>query len=77
MVNAAAVAALFVAKVHSAAEEDVSIGTPGTTSHRQGFVHILSLHGDVATATVPFILRDFSGSSCGVSRLSASATFHW
>jgi len=59
MVNAAAIAAHFASELHRGAEQDLRIGTPATTADRQGFVHVLSVRGDVGSATVPFILRDF------------------
>lgn len=33
--------------------------TPGTTSDRQGFIHLYELNGTAATAELQFILRDF------------------
>ena len=73
MVNAAALAANFISEIHNGAEADpTAVGTPRTTggpgSERSGFVHVLSVHGDVGSATVPFILRDFSVSGVAARR---------
>lgn len=68
LVHAAALAAHFVTEVHRGAENDTEIGVPATTSGRKGFIHVLSVRGDVGSATVPFILRDFQEAGVAARR---------
>ncbi len=68
LVHAAALAAHFVTEVHRGAENDTDIGVPATTSGRTGFIHVLSVRGDVGSATVPFILRDFQEAGVAARR---------
>jgi tripeptide aminopeptidase len=56
MVNAAAIAARFIAALP---EQE----TPEHTDHREGFYHLMDVHGNENRAEAAFILRDFDAAA--------------